>query len=243
METYSLHKKIPYQPSQEFRYELSQDEFSRKRFETLMAIYKELQATIPEIPISFCLFGSLTKGKILDKETAKDTDIDLDIKFDNEAWKKEYPDGVQSFFCMNIKNFIFNKMDKIKDSLGLEEISLETVHLSITPIDSNSIRKTLSNIEHTEKEYIKNYPKIQIDNSITLSHYFSLSVGEAVKKYRNKFLRELAEMEDTEKASRIWRTIRERVEEVERQYQIPEEARKQFPQTLEEALKFYEVKI
>jgi len=56
-----------------------------KRFETLMAVYKELQATIPEVPISFCMFGSLTKGKVLNAETAQYADIDLEIKYDKEA--------------------------------------------------------------------------------------------------------------------------------------------------------------
>ena len=47
---------------------------------------------------------------------------------------------------------------------------------------------------------------------------------------------------DEKEAERTWNVIKNCVEVVERYGQIPEKTKKQFPQTIEEALKFYEVK-
>lgn len=243
-------KKIPYIPSQEFRYELSLDEYSRKRFRVLMEIYKELQATIPEIPISFCMFGSLTKGKVLTSETAECADIDLDIKFDKKAWdefplKKHFElrtkFGVSSSnkirfvqFDNFVRYFVLQRIQKVKNDLGFNETTGKTVEIFITPIDSESIQSEINNINYNKNQ-------TNSDERLRLAVYFMLSIGNVVKKYRNKFLKELVEMKDRAEAIRIWNLIKECVEEVERQGQIPEKIIKQFPQTLEESLKFYEV--
>ena len=57
--------KITYVPSPDKRYEISKDEFSRRRIEALRDIHHELQAEFP-IPISISVFGSLVKGKKVD---------------------------------------------------------------------------------------------------------------------------------------------------------------------------------
>ena len=227
-------KKIPYIPSQDYRYELSEDEFSRKRFRILMEIFKELQAKIPQIPISFCMFGSLTKGKVLTAETAKYADVDLEIKYDREALDSlvsaKEKKGVIEKLKFFTEIFIQEKMLEAKDSTKLEYI-----HADLNGIDSDSIWIAVKNIRNS----------LGVADNLVLANYFTLSIGEAVKKYRDKFLKELATMQNTKnekEAKEIWNKIRKCVELVERRGQIPEKAKRQFPQTIEEALKFYEVK-
>ena len=72
--------------------------------------------------------------------------------------------------------------------------------------------------------------------------YFTLSIGEAVKKYRDKFLRDLASMKNQKEAEWAWGTIKRSVQKAERDNQIPDKIKARFPQTLKEALKFYNVK-
>ena len=224
-------KKIPYVPSQEYRYELSEDEFSRKRFRVLMEIYKELQGKLPMVPISFCMYGSLVKGKILTPETAPDTDIDLEVKYDEEIYDIK---------TSREKRRLTGKLEFYIEEVILKKIyETDRIHLAVNPINSKSIWIAIHNIS-TDKSKLPN-----MRNNVDLANYFTLSIGEAVKKYRDKFLKELATMqntEDAEEAEKIWNTIKKCVEEVERQGKIPEKIRKQFPQTTEEALKFYEVK-
>ena len=236
--------KIPYAPSQELRYELSADEISRKRFRALMAICKELQKDLPQIPISFCLFGSLTKGKVLTAETASNADIDFDVKYDAEAITastlKEKRETASKFEFL-IEETIKKKMEEKKEGLELGEI-----HFDVNPIDSFSIQRALDNVGSSDFVYktTGGIEKKSAQVVISLALYFTLSIGNAVKKYRDKYLRYLSKMigtDDEEEAREIWSRIKECVETVERQGQIPEKTRKQFPQTLEEALKFYEV--
>jgi hypothetical protein len=247
--------KIWYNPSEEYRYELSGDEYSRERFRALVEIYKELQKLIPQIPISFSFFGSLTKGKpLLDKNTAENTDIDIDIKFDGEIlgrltqeeWQKlgkslgfNYID--QTNFAGYLKDFLLNKLDSKRDNLGFTKIPEKDI--SITEVDENSIKDKLRSVTYFWFQNEDRPERIPL-NCIELASYFTLSIGKTVEKYRNKFLKEqILEMEDIGNSEIIWMIIKDCVEEVERRGQIPEKTRKQFPQTLEEALKFYEVSV
>ena len=77
---------------------------------------------------------------------------------------------------------------------------------------------------------------------VGLNLYFTLSIGSAVKKYRDKFLKELVSEEKKGSAENIWNLIRESIERTERKGLIPDKIKHRFPQTLADALKFYGVK-
>lgn len=246
--------KTPYTPSQKKRYEVSKDEFSTRRIQVLRDIYRELQAVLP-IPISISVFGSLVKGKQLKADNARDADIDIDLKFDKEAlnalslddtsrfttrFKIDTVDGViqDSDLIEFIRKSIVEKIHTVKDQLGLQEITEN--HLFITPISSSSIQSAVNARMMTAASEI---PVVGGNADVRLARFFGLSIGSAVKKYRNKFLKELSESEDRlEDAADTWDLIRDAVERSERQGQIPIDIKRQFPQTLNEALKFYGVK-
>ena len=225
--------KVLYTPSQELRYELSEDEISRKRFAAVVKIYKEIQSLVPDIPISFVLYGSLAKGKILDEETAKVTDIDLEIFYDGEAADKS------DNFRYLTEDAVINRFKKVKDDLKQKDIQFD-----ISPIDGQSIDGAIFMLEFNERHIDSEMfdAKKGIENAkFRIAMLFGLSIGEALKKYRNEFLKKLSDMEDSEEAERIWDKIKGCVEEIERKGEIPDKARHQFPQTLQDASSFYEL--
>ncbi len=169
--------KIPYIPSPHKRYEISGDEFSRRRIKSLRDIQHELQAELP-IPISISIFGSLVKGKVLTSETAQNADIDFDLKFNEEALlalpeeerlKLERKFNIRELgsFSMTevLKDLVTEKLNKFKDKLSLKEIPKE--HVFVTPINSRSIEDAFSDLR--------------------TSLYFTLSIGSAVKNIGTSF--------------------------------------------------------
>ncbi len=219
--------KIPYTPSETKRYEISPDEYSRRRITALRDIHHSLESAL-RIPLSFCIIGSLVKGKTLTPDTAEYADIDMSIFFDEEALRNK-PITERELVNL-IQDNLRIKLEKQKEALGLKEVSMK--HVSVRPINSGSIQKTIDS-----KRY---RPGAAPD--MNLSKFFTLSIGETVKKYRQEFLRKLATMEDQEKAERIWNSVRESVEKAERGNNIPNSIKDRFPQTLADALKFYGVR-
>lgn len=242
--------KVPYVPSADKRYEVSKDEFSRRRIEALKDIQHELQAEFPMIPISISIFGSLVKGKKLTPETAPNADIDFDLKFDEDALtslpreealkiekKFNIPDLGRFSVAEIFKDLLIEKLNRIKSELGLEEIPQKSFYAN--PIHDKSIQNAVSDVITAQKWSRK---EVTTSADINLNLYFTLSIGSAVKKYRDKFLKELASSENKKEAEEKWNLIRDSVERNERQGQIPEKIKHRFPQTLAEALKFYGVK-
>ncbi len=243
--------KIPYVPSKEKRYEISNDEFSKRRIEALRDIQHELQNEFP-IPISICIFGSLVKGKVLTSQTAPNTDIDVDLKFDQEALdtlpggertklrkKFDIPElSLTTITTELIRKSLIEKLEKVKEILGL--INIPEKHIFVTPINSRSIQSAVNHrmMDSTWEE--RNAGK---NADVAINLYFTLSIGGVVKKYRDKFLRELASSKDQGEANWTWDLIKESIERNERDGQIPDKIKHRFPQTIEEALKFYGVKI
>ena len=73
MSSTSDYTPYPYQ-----RFKISADKYSQKRIKDLSRIRRELQDDYT-IPISFVVYGSLTKGKILNKKLAREADIDFSV--------------------------------------------------------------------------------------------------------------------------------------------------------------------
>lgn len=82
--------KRRYTPSEEKRFAISSDTYSRERIKTMKNIYMELKQKLPRISIAFSLGGSLAKGKELTATNSAETDIDLYIFYDNEDVKTNY---------------------------------------------------------------------------------------------------------------------------------------------------------
>lgn len=81
--------KVPYIPTSAKRFEISHDSFSRERLTAIAAMVKELRKNHPFVA-GASLFGSLSKGKQLDKEAADKSDVDLIIYIDPDELKRNY---------------------------------------------------------------------------------------------------------------------------------------------------------
>lgn len=78
-----------------------------------------------------------------------------------------------------------------------------------------------------------------------LAHFFQLDIGGGMKKYIRGFLQKLGEMdmEEPGKAEEKWQTVKFVLEDVERNREIPEKVRQQYPQTFIEACGRYGVQL
>jgi hypothetical protein len=275
--------KQPYQPSERKRFEISADEFSRKRIEVLKEIQQEMSDMFEPIKIAFSLFGSLSKGKTLSKETAPGADIDLVcfIEIDNlyEHLKQlaEKNKGLQEIFeavkaqCREtrmttisdesknhsaycyleryIGKFIFEKLNEQKEIMGYDNDTELFKDIRFSPISQEgwlySIMAATENLAlmmaHIEEEEIE--PEELEGCKMRLARYFHLDIGGGLKSYRQHFLSQLKTLRETEpdKAEYYWSLVNDAVREIERKFAVPEKIQKQFPGTLDEAIKYYGV--
>lgn len=74
--------KIEYEPTHTKRFEISKDSYSRERLKAIVDTTKELRARYSFV-VGTTIFGSLSKGKSLDAQSAERSDIDV-IIFINE---------------------------------------------------------------------------------------------------------------------------------------------------------------
>jgi len=83
-------------------------------------------------------------------------------------------------------------------------------------------------------------PGLVRDYDYLVSMYFHLDIGGGMKKFIRGFLRQIDEMSDEERDN-VWSFVRNAVEKTERGGEIPNEIRRQFPQTFFDACEFYRV--
>lgn len=98
-----------YKSHPEKRFHISEDEFSRERVEFLKELHDKVTEEIPGINVGFTLFGSLSKGKELTAETARNSDIDAAIFIDSDDVEKKFDEIVKTN-----SGGAFGKMAKIR---------------------------------------------------------------------------------------------------------------------------------
>lgn len=103
-------EKIPYTPSLEKRFEISDDPISRARARALLKTFRELKAEIPFFA-GFTLSGSLSKGKVLIPQTAASADIDLNVFLDSDR----IPGSAVAFAQQNEDFRQFLEDERVKD--------------------------------------------------------------------------------------------------------------------------------
>ncbi|MCA9364631.1 MAG: hypothetical protein KC736_01935 [Candidatus Moranbacteria bacterium] len=81
--------KVSYEPSEKKRFEISKDEYSRERLETIKTFYEKMQHSFG-IPMGVALSGSLAKGKELDAEKKDASDVDFTFYIDFDEYKQKY---------------------------------------------------------------------------------------------------------------------------------------------------------
>lgn len=87
--------KISYEPSEKRRFEVSKDEYSRERIKTVESFYEKMRNYF-DVSMGLVLFGSLVKGKILDKENQENSDIDFTLFVDLDEYRKKYIENLRN---------------------------------------------------------------------------------------------------------------------------------------------------
>lgn len=86
--------KVPYEPNQEKRFRISDDEYSKERVWKIELFYKKMRDFF-EVSMGLVLFGSLAKGKVLDMETKENADVDLTLFIDVDEYNEKYVENLK----------------------------------------------------------------------------------------------------------------------------------------------------
>ncbi len=250
---------MPYEPSRTKRFEISADAISRERLKTLHGAYQDWKQKLPEVGIGFTLYGSLSKGKVLDAESAKHSDVDVRLFIDQQDIERSLatlPEEIMQHYYdiataeakvqMNPETAWRAVADLMRRDITQRFAELATptdCSVSAQPIAMHGDHSIAQHMEH----YL--YPAIDQDPSdpsnfadgYTIASYWHLDVGGGMRPYRKAFLEELKRHETPEEQERIWSTIHDAIISVERAANIPEQIAKQFPATFADACQYYGV--
>src|SRR3989344_6495150 len=86
--------RISYEPSKKKRFEISNDEYSKERLETLKLFYDSMKQLF-DVPMGLVLFGSLAKGKELDDAKKESADIDFTLFVDLDNYQEKYIENLK----------------------------------------------------------------------------------------------------------------------------------------------------
>lgn len=114
----------------------------------------------------------------------------------------------------------------------------ETNHISVLPIQFEG-RDSMMTLAVELARAVDNNQKMADALSEEVAHLFALDVGGGLRPYREYFLKQLKAMDDQEYAQHLWKLIDRAIREQERGDDISPEYDRQFPSTLEDALRYY----
>lgn len=189
-------EKVSYKPSQTKRFEISHDPISRERITALTTTIKELRRKHPFVAGAI-LFGSLSKGKQLDENTADKSDVDFTIYLDTDRLTGDY--SIHETFKR-----VFTHHN-LEDFAAANNNDLEPLHYS----------------------------------SVALP--WGLDVGGGMAKYRKTYLTQLLQLSKEERDLE-WKVTARVIKFYERQGDISEGVKGQYPETFDEALSYYGIK-
>lgn len=252
--------KIPYIPSQTKRFEISKDSFSKERVTAVHEAYKQLKQEVPFFA-GITVFGSLSKGKALTKQTADKSDVDFVVFLDRDEYEKtiEKFARITSGFVPMQRLYSSDK-EKVRQD-GLQNGAMEYVFYRARDI----IKANIVNLaQGAKKKFAGNLASFislegneSIFNLVDLHDWFVeqtgydgeenlwdyaapffLDVGGGLKKYRRAFIKRLSE-EPTDRAEYLWSIVVKAMKYWERKEEVPEEISRSYPTTFEDAKKYY----
>jgi|GEM_PF-3947604 len=238
-------EKTPYTPSSNKRFEISEDQFSRERIRALTEVYKELKETFPSI--GFSLYGSLTKGKVLNEHAKEVSDIDFAVYLDKDELL-----GNREWLVKALENTAIPRAVVIRENLDLataEALLRFCIEYKLSQkLNLDSMGQLMDTrvyaLSKTEDEFDELYQKHglaesgQPGGSRALSKMFRLDVGGGMKSWRRFVFDQLAH-HDAADRERIWSEIDATIREHERKSDVPAKIEKQFPKSFEEAKQYY----
>jgi hypothetical protein len=251
--------KILYEADQRKRFSVSKDVYSRERLNSLMRVYKELKSEFPSMEIGLSLFGSLSKGKVLDatEESQKSADVDLGVYFkacplsDDKYFQQlldKYPKLRMKYEDM--KNYI----DMARDQGDINVVRYTCFKIFLEDhIKSKLPYKMNMFLGHTDKfDGLNNVYEIifasvasgRVSSRLTAEYtaFFALDVGGGMKQYRKEFLTTLLKNYKRIDAERMWKDLIQYIYLVERNFKSDISINK-FPKDIEAACKAYGVKM
>lgn len=254
--------KDHYASNTEKRWAISEDESSRERIRILKEVHDFFKREVPGITIAFTLFGSLSKGRKLDRSNAEKSDIDLQIFVDSDELKQNFDEisrkHPETEFAKFLESYKSRKDDVILDNYALLKMFIKLSFAKrLKNVDqiktlSYEIKEiSLSDDHSISSEVTRMYKRRPVDDdpadglwSVVMCRYFHLDVGGSMKKYKEDFYRQLAERlakggEEARKAKAIWSYLVMAMK-VEERYdeRLPEKLQKKYPsRNLEEFLK------
>lgn len=236
-------EKASYTPSKESRFEISPDAISYARIRKVMEIHRELSDKYP-YHVAISLFGSLTKGKRLDAESARVTDLDMVIFVDRDDFKKEGRPGLGEEGASDawrtlqreIRQVVRGKVEQTAQSTGADDPRSLLKDLHVWPIAHEgtfSIGKTVDQTiacgMYGDEQQEQGYKE-------QLARYFHLDIGGGLLPYQQSYLKQL---ETKAHPDRDWQIVHEAVTSTERREDLGSEPPGAFPRTYEQARAYF----
>jgi hypothetical protein len=229
-----------YVESQSSRFEVASDTLSQQRYQAVLDTYE----VVKEIPAfgGLVLGGSLSKGRVLDEESAKVVDIDLTAFIDLEVTQQQRYN--YDLLEIRIKRALedgiaINMAKQTGDFLSLSFPSRRVfVDIETFAIANNGRSSILTQIEAL-KRVLDRYPGTFEERglSIVVASYFGMQIGDLLRPYHEAFFEQLGEKDNAEE---LWGTVYGSIVRSERKSGgVPEGIKDQFPHTLELARSMY----
>jgi predicted nucleotidyltransferase len=241
-------EKVAYTPSQNKFFEISKDPISQERKKVLMECFRDLNKLFPGLDIGFSLFGSLSKGKLLDTPgIAESSDIDLLVLFSKEKLQALFKSGGNALLKM------ISQIEPDPDSTNASEedeiLFLFEKYLRVyinnelkTNINCHYVQETgVMALGMSDDSFSKKLEEFNLSPQLVVI-FFGYDLGYGLRKWQVKFL-EYVKKQDEVVKNLFWDRIKQACLEFLRNGDLPEKVLKEVPETFEAACRLYGVKI
>lgn len=261
--------KVPYEPTLKRRFELSQDPFTQERVKALLRAHRELKRDVPFFA-GMTAFGSLTKGKVLDAESAKATDVDLFLFVDVDKYESmidgfiNRPDITelyksvfehrregsnvsdherQSRIELVVNTYLSRKVSGImNDSIIPDRRPSSLVHLdgAFEFISADS-EEPFSIFSWVEDDF-GGPPASPLEDNIVIAGPLLFDIGGGMRPYREAFMKKMLTL-PKDKQDEYWKLTVNAMRIWEREGKNPPELADWYPDNFQDAVKIYKPQV
>lgn len=249
--------RIHSEPTEDRRFHVSADPFSRERLSALRRLFKKLHV---EFPFHFGLTfgGSLAQGRKLNAENANRSDVDYSIFVDADSIRSNFPGDITRSAQVEVRD-IFGRSSDDPEDKRLELVrrlvagsadkwfNEDTAHFGIPPSESHpnvylislSDRYSLMDrVEDMEIVTVVGFPLAEENLRFILTTIFNLEIGGNMRLYRREFIAQMRKLNPAV-AEKRWQLVADAVEYYERRNKIPPNLRNQYPSSFKDAVWVY----
>lgn len=224
------------------RFKISDDKYSQARIAMISKVRQELENEW-QLPIGFVLYGSLTKGRILNKDNHANADIDFSIfVILDEVDLVTYVAAHEIQGDLSCRKLIGNAIrssakEKFKRE-GLTDRQLENIW--VYPVTKAFWDQTIDKIKPTNRDWTSQELQRDFQESVYLYpivRLFMLDIGNKLTDQKLYILHTLKSMGDYGKL--IWDYLISHIKDQERQDNLTYHVSSEYPDTLDEAIRKY----